>query len=77
MMQMSIAGDPQAIVDAEAYSDAHSDATKRDDARETKASAVRVSCKGRMASWHSVRIFSRMAMGLKTEPKVYHLPILR
>ena len=35
---------PQAIVDAKAYSEAHSEATKQDDACETKASAVECMC---------------------------------
>jgi hypothetical protein len=44
MMQMSIAGDQHAIVDAEAHSEAHFDATKRDDTHEMKASAVECMC---------------------------------
>jgi hypothetical protein len=44
MMQMSIAGDLQAIIDAEAYSDAHSNVTKWDNAHEMKASAVEHMC---------------------------------
>jgi hypothetical protein len=40
MMQMSIDGDLQAIVDAKAYSKAHSKTTKWDNTCETKASAV-------------------------------------
>jgi hypothetical protein len=44
MMQMSIAGDQQAIVDAEAHSEAHFDTTKCDDTREMKASAVERMC---------------------------------
>ena len=40
MMQMSIAGDQQAIVDANAHSEADFDTTKQDNGCETKASAV-------------------------------------
>jgi hypothetical protein len=45
MMQMSIAGDQHAIVDAKAHSNAHFDATKQDNTHETKASAVEHMCK--------------------------------
>jgi hypothetical protein len=45
MMQMSITGDLQAITDAKAYSEAHSEATKWNNACKMKLSAVEHMCK--------------------------------
>jgi hypothetical protein len=45
MMQMSITGDLQAIIDAKASSEAHFKATKWDDAYKMKLSTVEHMCK--------------------------------
>jgi hypothetical protein len=45
MMQMSIARNLQAIVDAKTYSEAYSEATKQDNTCETKLGAVECMCK--------------------------------
>ena len=70
MMQMSIVGDPQAIVDAEAYSEAHSDATKWDDTHEMKASTVECMCEQEVTLHREGRREAKGGWILKRDPNV-------